>query len=434
MEPLTCLCPAHGRHALERRGFLKLAGAAGVGWLTPVGQLLAQAAEQRGRTSEPAKSVIVLWMAGGPSQLETFDPHPGTAISGETKAIKTAAPTVQLAAGLERLAEHMGDVALIRSMSSKEGDHERGTYTVKTGYRPDPTLIHPALGAIVCNEFPAGDVQIPRHVSILPNQWPARGGFLGDEFDAFKLYDPANKLPDVTRTVSDQRDRQRVADLDVVEKAFARGREARVEATGHRDVINRARMMMSSEQLRAFDTSEESKAVREAYGDTAFGRGCLAARRLIEVGVRCVEVTLDGWDTHINNHKLCQAQVGILDPAFSALLKDLKQRDLLRKTVVLCLGEFGRTPKINPAGGRDHWPEGFSVALAGGTIRPGQVVGATDPEGSKKLVRPVTVGELHATVLAALGLDAKKINVAAVGGANRRIHLAEGAPVRELIG
>ncbi len=438
MDLLPCPCPSHGFHALERRGFLMLAGAAGVGWLTPLGQLLAQQAEQRGRTSEPAKSVIVLWMAGGPSQLETFDPHPNTTIGGDTKAIPTALKGVQLAEGLEQVADLMGDISLIRSMVSKEGDHERGTYTLKTGYRPDPTVVHPALGAILCHELPAGEVQIPRHVSILPAMWPARGGFLGDEYDAFKLYDPANKLPDVTRQVTDQRDKQRVADLDVVEKAFARGREARVEATGHRDLINRARLMMSSEQLRAFDIREEPKSVQAMYGDTPFGRGCLAARRLIEVGVRCVEVTLDGWDTHANNGRLCKDLIAKLDPAFAGLLKDLKQRNLLEKTVVLCLGEFGRTPKINPASGRDHWPDGFSVALAGGGIRPGKVIGATDPNGRKLDPKTdkntVTVGQLHATVLASLGLDPKKVNIATLGGGGRPIHLAEGEPLRELVG
>jgi uncharacterized protein (DUF1501 family) len=189
--------------------------------------------------------------------------------------------------------------------------------------------------------------------------------------------------------------------------------------------------MMSSAQLRAFNTSEEPAALRKQYGDTPFGRGCLAARRLIEVGVRCVEVTHDGWDTHANNHKQIQELNAVLDPAFSALLGDLKQRDLLRKTIVLCLGEFGRTPSINPLGGRDHWPDGFSVALAGGGIRAGQVVGATDPEGSKRVVRPVSVGELHATVLTSLGLDPHKGNPSPIG---RSLRLADGAPVRELIG
>ena len=138
---------------------------------------------------------------------------------------------------------------------------------------------------------------------------------------------------------------------------------------------------MSSEQLKAFDVSREPAAVRKPYGDTPFGRGCLAARRLIEVGVRCVEVTLSGWDTHANNHTQVAKQLEILDPAFGALIRDLRERKLLDKTVVLCAGEFGRTPSVNPAGGRDHWPNGFSLALAGGGIRGGTVVGATDPEG-----------------------------------------------------
>jgi hypothetical protein len=430
MEPLSCHCPSHGVHALQRRGFLKLAGAAGIGWLTPLSQLLAIEADKK-RSSEPAQSVIVLWMAGGPSQLETFDPHPSTKIGGEAKAIKTAAKDVQIAGGLERLAEQMADVSLIRSMVSKEGDHERGTYTLKTGYRPDPTVTHPALGAIVCHELPAGKTEIPRHVSILPNQWPARGGFLGDEYDGFKLYDPNSKLPDVTARVPSDRDQRRVADLDIVERVFARGRQGRVEARQHQETIKRARVMMSSEQLRAFHTSEEPAALRKQYGDTPFGLGCLAARRLIEVGVRCIEVTLDGWDTHVNNHKQTQERLTVLDPAFSALLQDLKQRDLLRKTVVLCLGEFGRTPNINPAGGRDHWPDGFSVALAGGSVRAGRVVGVTDPEGSKRVVRPVSVGDLHATVLTALGIDPHKGNISPIG---RPIRLADGEPIRELVG
>jgi hypothetical protein len=430
MEPLSCNCPSHGWHALERRGFLKLAGAAGIGWLTPLSQLLAVEGEKN-RSSDAAQSVIVLWLAGGPSQLETFDPHPGTKTGGEAKAIKTAAKDIRIAGGLERLAEHMADVSLIRSMVSKEGDHERGTYTIKTGYRPDPTVVHPSLGAIVCHELPAGKTEIPRHVSILPNQWPARGGFLGDEYDGFKRYDSNSKLPDVTAQVPADRDQRRVADLDVVERAFARGRQGRVEATQHQQTIQRARTMMSSEQLRAFDTSEEPAALRRQYGDTPFGRGCLAARRLIEVGVRCVEVTHDGWDTHANNHKQIQELNAVLDPAFSALLVDLKERDLLRKTMVLCLGEFGRTPIINPLGGRDHWPDGFSVALAGGGLRAGQVVGATDPEGSKRVVRPVSVGDLHATVLTALGLDPHKGNISPIG---RPIRLADGEPIRELIG
>jgi uncharacterized protein (DUF1501 family) len=410
---------------IDRRGFLKLAG---LSWLTPVGQLLARQAEQ---SREPAQSIILLWLGGGPSQLETFDPHPDTRIAGGTKAIATAAPGIQLAAGFDRLAALMGSVALVRSMVSKEGDHERGTYLMKTGYRPDPTVEHPSIGAICCHELPVGQTDIPRHISILAGQWPSRGGFLGGEFDAFQAGDPQGALPDVTAGVPAPRDLARVADLEVLERAFARGRRSRVDATLHRETLARARLMMSSEQLKAFDVSHEPASLRAEYGDTAFGRGCLAARRLTEVGVRCVEVTLDGWDTHVNNHSFQAAKVKILDPAFAALLRDLKSRNALDRTIVLCCGEFGRTPKINVTAGRDHWTNGFSLALAGGGLRGGVAVGATDPEGAKDPVRPATIEDVHATVLSALGLNPAKENIAPA--TSRPIKLSAGRPIRELL-
>jgi hypothetical protein len=396
--------------------------------LTPLGHLLAREAEKK---RGPATSVIVLWMQGGPSQLETFDPHPGTNIAAGTGAIKTAVKDVLVAPGLERTAEEMGSIALVRSMVSKEGDHERGTYTMKTGFRPDPTVVHPSIGAICCHELPAAGVDIPRHVSILPGQWAARGGYLGDQYDAFRMDDPAGPVPDTQSFLPQGRDEERLKHLDVVEAAFARGREKRAEATRHRDAILGARRMMTSEQLQAFDVPLEPIAVRKAYGDTPFGRGCLAARRLIEVGVRCVEVTLSGWDTHVNNHELHKKQLVVLDPAFSALVKDLRDRDLLDRTVVFCAGEFGRTPTVNAAGGRDHWPMGFSVALAGGGVRGGVVVGATDPSGKADPVDPVAVGDLHATVLMAAGIDPAKVNQTPIG---RTVKFAEGKPVKALLG
>ncbi len=265
-------------------------------------------------------------MGGGPSQLETFDPKPGTNIAAGTTAIDTAAKGVQLASGLEQLADQMKHIALVRSLESKEGDHERGTYTLKTGYRPDPTVTHPSLGAIVCHDLPGAGVEIPRHVSILPNEWPARGGLLGAEYDAFKMYDPADKVPDVAPHVANDRFEQRLEDLKVVDEAFAKDRGKRVEATGHKDTMERARRMMSSDQLKAFDVSREPASLRKEYGDSPFGRGCLAARRLLEVGVRCVEVTLSGWDSHANNHQITTRLKGELDPAFAALIRDLAKR------------------------------------------------------------------------------------------------------------
>lgn len=413
---------------VHRRSFLGLAGLSGLGWLTPLGESLARAAEDR---KTPAKSVVVLWMGGGPSQLETFDPKPGTDIAGGSGARDTAAKGVQIAPGFERLADQMGRVALVRSVVSVEGDHERGTYALKTGYRPDPTVVHPSLGALVCHALPDRQIDIPRHVSILPGTWPARGGFLGAEFDAFKVFDPAQKVPDVEPAVPKERFDARLADLDVVEAAFARGRGNRAAAAGNRDTIDRAKQMMSSAQLKAFDVSHEPLAVRRAYGDTAFGRGCLAARRLLEVGVRCVEVTLDGWDSHANNHTICKRLVGELDPAFASLIRDLHDRGTLNDTVILCVGEFGRTPKLNPAGGRDHWPHNFCAALAGGGIKGGTVVGESDPDGGKKSTNPVEVADLHATVLSALGIDFEKTLKTPI---RRTVKRSEGKPIAAILG
>jgi uncharacterized protein (DUF1501 family) len=404
---------------LNRRGFLRLTGLAGATWLTPVSHLLARAAEAPGKPREHAQSIIMLWLQGGPSQLETFDPHPDTRIAAGTTAVDTAVKGVQLATGLERTAEEMGSISLIRSMSSKEGDHERGTYTMKTGFRPDPTVIHPSIGAILCHELPLAGADIPRHISILPGQWPGRGGYLGDQYNAFQTGDPASPVPDTSSLLPARREDERLQHLDVVESAFAAGRRKRAEAL----------KMMSSEQLKAFDVMKEPLALRRAYGETPFGRGCLAARRLIEVGVRCVEVTLSGWDTHANNHAQVRNLLTVLDPAFSALIRDLRERGLLERTVVLCGGEFGRTPMVNPVGGRDHWPTGFSVALAGGGIRGGRVIGETDPEGKPEPTNPVTVPDLHATVLTAVGINPAQLNQTPIG---RTVKFSEGEAVAAL--
>ncbi len=419
---------------MKRRDMLKLAGLAGAGWLTGLADALARQAEQ-GDPKSPAQSVILLWMAGGPSQLETFDPHPGREIGGPTKDIATAAKGLRLAQGFQRLAEQMGDVSLVRSMKTKEGDHERGTYLVKTGYVPDPTTVHPSIGAVCCHELPelaanGKRTEIPRHISILPNQWPGRGGDLGDEYDAFKTFDPVRKPPDVTPRVPDERFQQRLADMQVVERAFALRRSRQVRRSLHLKTVERATAMMSSEQLQAFDVMQEPEALRDRYGATPFGRGCLAARRLIQVGVRCVEVTLGGWDTHANNFEGCAEQIKLLDPAFAALIADLKEHKLLDKTIVLCAGEFGRTPRINGLDGRDHWPHGFSLALAGGGLAGGRVIGETDPAGGKEITDPQTIQDVHATVYAALGIDYAQEYIS---HAQRPIKFSEGAPIKALL-
>lgn len=417
----------------SRRTLLKSIGVAGVGaWLTPVAQWLARA-EEKAPKGQPARSVIILWMGGGPSQLETFDPHPNSPFAYGTKSIKTAAPGVELAAGFEQLAGVMNEITLVRSVVSKEADHERAAYNMKTGYRPNPTVVHPSIGAVICHELDDSGMDIPRHISILPDQWPARGGYLGARFDAFQIGDPQGPIPDVSTKMSKDRIDQRMADLSVVESAFARGRRVDLEeqVTLHQASMRDALKIMSSEQLDAFDVKRAAASQREAYGDTAFGRGCLAAVRLIETGVRCVEVTLGGWDTHVNNHKLQADKVKVLDAAFTALIKDLKERGLLDSTVVLCGGEFGRTPRLNPLDGRDHWPYAFSVALAGGGIRAGHVHGSTDPAGdSKEPENPVNVQDIHATIQHALDINPEKELITPVG---RPLALSDGKVITEIL-
>src|SRR5262245_47551763 len=237
-----CGSPAH----FSRRSLLgAAAGLSGISWLTPLAERLARSAEQEPR-GKPAKSLIVLWMSGGPSQLETFDPHPGTKIAHEsTKAIKTAATGVEIADNLPLVAEQMESISLVRSLVSKEGDHERASHNVKTGFRPDPTLVHPAIGAVICHQL-SDSVEIPRHVSILPDQFPARGGYLGDQYDAFKTFDPIEPIPDVLPRVSATRAARRLDDLTIaVESSFARGRIKDLgQRTMHAASIEAARKMM----------------------------------------------------------------------------------------------------------------------------------------------------------------------------------------------
>jgi uncharacterized protein (DUF1501 family) len=422
----------------SRRTLLGAAyGLSGIGWLTPLAERLARAGDES--SGKQARSLIVLWMAGGPSQLETFDPHPRSQISHDsTRAIKTAANKIQVADGLPLVAEQMDSISLVRSVVSKEGDHERATYNVKTGFRPDPTLVHPSLGAIICHQL-LDNVEIPRHVSILPGPFPARGGYLGAQYDAFKTFDPIGPIPDITPRVSTARVAKRLDDLEnVLEANFGRGRMKNLaDRTLHRTSIEAARKMMSSEQLKAFDVRSAPQSLREEFGNTPFGRACLAAVQLIEVGVRCVEVQLDGWDTHASNETSVKARCEVLDPAFAALLKQLRERKLLDSTIVLWGGEFGRTPRVNRAGGRDHWPHGFTVALAGGGIQGGRVIGQTSPDPkldeknwSPDVADPRNVEDIHATILSALGINFSEEHDTPIG---RPMTFSKGKVIRELL-
>ena len=413
--------------SFSRRDLLKAAIAGGLSFAVPGLDL--RAAERRG--DERAKSLIVIWLGGGPSQLETWDPHPGTMIGGPTKSIATKVPSLEIADLYPRMAEQIHELNVIRSLVSKEGDHERGTYMMKTGYRPDPTLVHPSLGAIACRELPNEKLEIPDHISLIGGQWPARGGFLGEVFDAFKIYDPGHGIQNLKPHVGDNRQTQRLKGLEIVSKSFQMKRRVQVENTLHQLTVERALKMMTSEQLKAFQIDEEPSEIREAYGNSLFGRGCLTARRLVEMGVRAVEVTLPGWDTHANNFTGCETQAKELDPAFAALTHDLKQRDLLQSTLVLCIGEFGRTPKINGVDGRDHWPKGFSCVIGGGGLRSGVVIGETEAtEEPKSPKDPIEVADLCATVLRQLGVEFDKEVLTPIG---RPMKYSEGKPIERLL-
>ena len=429
----------HSSEHIQRRSFLKIGGAAGFSLLTPVASALARNHDDG--PVETAKSLIVLWLEGAPSQLETFDPHPGTEIAAGSKARKTNASGIQIGDGFERLAEQMDSVSLVRAVTSKEGDHARAIYNVKSGYRPDPTLVHPSIGSVICHQTLSDSnvVDIPRHISILPGGFPGRGGYLGDSFDAFKVGDPQNPVPDVQAMVDKKRQKQRIKDLNFVDAAFLK---RHADNSAKREKLrpfnlDAALTMMSSEQLDAFDVTGESELLRREYGNTPFGRGCLAAVRLIQAGVRCVEVTLGGWDTHVNNHELQAGRIDILDPAFAALIRDLKRRELLDSTLVLCGGEFGRTPFVNAVGGRDHWPQGFSVAMAGGGIQGGRVVGETNPEPKRDatnrladLKDPHGVEDIHATIFKAMGIQYEHEFDTPIG---RPMKICQGKPIERLL-
>jgi hypothetical protein len=414
--------------SLDRRHWLQqtLTGL-GVGFALPA--LDAVAARQRG----PARptSLITLFLAGGPSQLETWDPHPGQKIGGETTAIKTRLKGLRIASDYPLTAGIINELSVIRSLVSREGDHQRGVYLIKTGYRPDRTLTHPSLGAILAKERWDKTIEIPQHVSLGGGPRPARGGFLGAQYDAYKIYNPGKRLRNIASQIKDKRQLRRLRGLKVVSQTFSLGRLAATRGTQHQLMVDRALAMMNSDQLKAFQIDDESRSTIDLYGDTRFGRGCLVARKLVEAGVRAIEVTLPGWDTHTNNFEGHHQQAATLDPALFALITDLKQHDLLDSTIVLVLGEFGRTPTINPLDGRDHWPQGFSCLIGGGGLAAGRLLGATDPTGRKrKPDQPVEIADLFATVISRMGVEYGKEVITPIG---RPMAYCEGTPIPGLL-
>jgi hypothetical protein len=401
-----------GEGVVNRRSFLgrllaagAAAGAVGLSWRD---MLIARADELRMK----GKSMILLWMDGGPSQFETFNPKIGSDNQGPAKAIATKLPGVEFAEFWPKTAQVADKIALIRSMESNEADHFRAIKLVRTGYPINPTIAYPTWGAVVARERWDPDYDLPAFVRVGKPRIKTRdvnAGVLGAKYDSFKVDEPG-KIPDnLLPTVENEVLRRRLALADELDAEFARA--AADVVTEKKDIYERTTRFVLSPRISVFDLAGEPDKLRDAYGRNSFGQGCLLARRLVEAGVSFVEVfsTGDrndqGWDTHktgfADTPHLCEQS----DAGYATLLADLAGRGMLENTLVVWMGEFGRTPKIKPDGGRDHYSKGWIAGLSGGGIKVGQVIGATDKDGVKVTDRPVGVQDLFVTFCHVLGMD-----------------------------
>ena len=434
---------------LSRRDWLRLS-AAGVlggsmsGWLKTLAQDAAAHPQRK-------RSCVLLWMNGGPSQTDTFDLKAGHANGGEFKEIATNVPGVKISEHLPKLAKLADRMAIVRSMSTKEGDHGRATYHLRTGYLPQGPIQYPPLGALVAKELGSDESDLPNFVSVAPSRFAnpqAYGpGFLGPQYaplvvggNPFFAGQVRNAVEaslkvqdlDLPAAVSRAQADARLGILKDLEYDFAAARPG-VSTRSHQTAYERAVRLMHSAAAKAFNVEEEPAALRDRYGRNGFGQGCLLARRLVERGVPFVEVTLEGWDTHGDNFNQVKRLSQTLDPAWATLMEDLRDKGLLDTTLIVWMGEFGRTPRIaKDRNGRDHFPNAWTTVLAGGGIKGGQVVGKTGADGMAVEQRPVSVADFLATACLGLGLDPEKQNPSNVG---RPIRIVDKAaqPIKEVL-
>jgi hypothetical protein len=440
--------------SLSRRDWFRLTTAGVVGF--SVSGWLEVLAQDAAKNPQRKRSCILLWMDGGPTQTDTFDMKPDHANGGEFKPIKTNVAGMQISQHLPKIAQFGDRMAIVRSMSTKEGDHSRATFLMRTGYLPQGPIQYPSIGAHVAHELGSDEAALPNAVAIAPYIALAPGahgpGFLGPRYAPLVVgdignqgqgqmvdYDQALKVKDLTtpKEVGDAHADARIDLLKEMEKDFV-ARHPDVSPASHLTAYDRAIRLMRTDAAKAFNVDEEKGAVRDRYGRNLFGQGCLLARRLVERGVPFVEVTLGGvnggvfgWDTHQDNFNQVKRLSEVLDPAWAALMTDLKERGLLDSTLIVWMGEFGRTPNLN-GNGRDHFPNAWSTVLAGGGIKGGQAYGKTSADGMTVEENPVSVPNFIATVCAALGIDPTKQNNSNVG---RPIRIADvGAkPIKEVL-
>lgn len=413
----------------SRRAWLRQSLRAVVGF--PLSNWFTALASRGATDPQRKRACILLWMNGGPSTIDLWDLKPGHANGGPIAERATNIPGIRISEHLPELAKRMQHLALIRSMSTKEGDHGRATFLMRTGNLPLGPIHYPPLGALLAKELCDPTAELPGYVSIVP---PGGGyafsgsGFLGPRYapltigenlaglESSATADEALRVPNLQppTTVSRADMEARLALLQQTEQLFQRQRPGIITAS-HQAALERAALLMRAAGGNAFHLAEETAHQRDAYGRTVFGQACLLARRLVERGVPFVEVSLDGWDSHANNFDTVARLGGMVDRAWSALLDDLKDRGLLDSTLVVWMGEFGRTPRINAGKGRDHYPTAWTTVLSGGGIKGGQVIGRTSTDGTQVEERPVSTIDLLATVCRALGVDPMKQNLSNVG-------------------
>jgi uncharacterized protein (DUF1501 family) len=388
---------------MSRRHFFNhLAGAAALAAPATAftSSILANATDMKKRH----KAAIMLWMGGGPSSMDIWDLKPGAATGGPFKPIGSSADGVQICEHMPLMAKQMHHMAVVRSMSTREADHMRGRYYMHTGYVPNPNVEHPSYGSVVAHELAdqVPQLEIPPFVSV--GSGSVGPGFLGMTWAPF-VVDSNGNVRNLDMGVDPARLAQRMEMLATIESRFIKERRG-ASADDHAKVLDKTVKLMTSSQMDAFKVAKEPKDVQERYGNNGFGKGCLMARRLVEMGVPFVEVDLGGWDNHANIFPTLQNQkLPVLDQAMSALVADLADRGLLDDTVVIWMGEFSRTPNINGGAGRDHWARSWSVVVGGGGFKRGVVVGETSSDGKEVVSEAYSSQDLMASVLKALGIS-----------------------------
>ena len=444
-------CAQCRRTELGRRDFLRVGSLSflGIGASQTLQLESLQADVGGNKVTGKAQACILLFLEGGPPQMDTFDPKEGSGF----KATATNAAGVQISEVFPLTARHMDKLSLIRSMRTKELNHPQGTIETLTGHRPVPTTKFPGVGSIIAKEMgarnglpPVTAVPTPYENDFYNYEEAFKGSFIGAEYDTMVLpADPTKEnytVPDLRlpKSISAEAIEDRKTLLNIVDRHY-RAKEEIVEFAKMDSFREQAlQMILSPHVKKAVDLSRESEKTKNAYGRNRVGQSVLLARRLVEHGCRFVTAagyTHGQWDTHGSNDKRVKEELAPpLDQALSALLEDLEQRGLLESTVVLVLGEFGRTPYLNPGLGRDHWPHCWSLALGGGGIQGGHIIGASDERGAYVADRAVSIGDLYATIYKALGIDWTKTYMSPVG---RPIYIANGfddkmgQPIKELI-